>query len=45
MFLSQEEALTRAKALGCLGTTHRHASRHMPCANHEEYTRRLGITP
>ncbi|MDC0510815.1 hypothetical protein OAN61_00245 [bacterium] len=44
LFLSEEEALTRAKVLGCPGTTHKHGSRHMPCANHEEYERRLGVT-
>ena len=44
LFLSQKEALTRAKVLGCPGTTHKHGSRHMPCANHEEYERRLGVT-
>ena len=28
LFLSEEEALTRAKVLGCPGTTHKHGSRH-----------------
>ena len=33
LFLSEEEALTRAKVLGCPGTTHKHGSRHMKNMN------------